>query len=119
LIVDPLDAAALATWQEVRAGRGLSAGPSALPQPTDFKGLLARAMVFAQQRCEPLRAIADYDAAIALSPDPYAMLNRGLTQRTLGNLEQARADIAVWVKFDPQWSKVVAQLDEQIAARDK
>ncbi|HEX3850320.1 MAG TPA: hypothetical protein VHW01_05100 [Polyangiaceae bacterium] len=73
-------------------------------------------MAFAQNN-EHLRAIADYDAAIALSPAPYTFLNRGLAHRALGNLAQVKADLEVWVKVDPGWAPTVAAIDAALKAQ--
>ena len=116
LLKNPCDAVACSLWQEIRAQRGLANDAAQLPQPKDVSAFITRGMGFAQNN-EHLRAIADYDAAIALSPAPYAFLNRGLSQRALGNLAQAKADLEVWVKVDPGWAPAVAALDAALKAQ--
>jgi tetratricopeptide (TPR) repeat protein len=82
----------------------------------DVNGLIARAQALTGHN-ELARALTDYDAALAMNQGPYARLCRGLLHRTLGNLEQARSDIEPWLKLDPNWAKVIAELDQQIAAK--
>ena len=58
------------------------------------------------------------DAAIALSPTPYAFLNRGLAHRAPGNLAEAKADLEVWVRVDPGWAPAVAAIDAALEAQN-
>jgi tetratricopeptide (TPR) repeat protein len=116
LLKNPCDAFPFRLWREVRSQRGLSSDAASLPAPKDASAFIARGMAFAQNN-EQLRAIADYDAAIALRPAPYAFLNRGLAHRALGNLAQAKADLEVWVKVDPAWAPAVAAIDAALQAQ--
>ena len=116
LLKTPCDAFPFALWQEIRAQRGLPNDATQLPQPKDVAAFVARGIGFAQSN-EHLRAIADFDAAIALSPTPYAFLNRGLAHRALGNLAEAKADLEVWVKVDPGWAPAVAAIDAALKAQ--
>jgi tetratricopeptide (TPR) repeat protein len=115
LLKNPCDAAALGLWQELRAQRGLTSDAPALPAPKDAQTFITRGQAFAQNN-ELRRAIADYDAAIALTPAPFAFLYRGLAYQALGDLTRARADLEVWVKVDPGWAPALAAIDAQLKA---
>ena len=116
LLKHPCDAVPFALWQDIRAQRGLPNDATQLPQPKDVAAFITRGTGFAQSN-EHLRAIADFDAAIALSPAPFAFLHRGLSQRALGNLAEAKADLEVWVKVDPGWAPAVAAIDAALKAQ--
>ena len=116
LLKNPCDALPFTLWQEIRLQRGLPNDATALPAPKDAAAFVTRGQGFAQSN-EHLRAIADFDAAIALNPAPLAFLHRGLSHRALGNLVQAKADLEVWLKIDPGWAPTVAAIDAALKAQ--
>jgi tetratricopeptide (TPR) repeat protein len=116
LLKNPCDAFPFELWQEIRIQRGLPNDAAALPTPKDAAAFITRGQGFAQSN-EHLRAIADFDAAVALNRAPIAFLWRGLSHRALGNLVQAKADLEVWVKVDPGWAPAVAAIDAALKAQ--
>ncbi len=100
LALNPYDAAPLALWQQLRTRRALPADLDALPAPSDYVRLYQRGLLFAEHG-EHARAIADYSAAYALSPQSYLLANRAVAHERLGNLAAARADAEAYLASDP------------------
>lgn len=71
------------------------------PKPARIAALLARAVALAGKQL-PDRALADYDAVLALDPKLPAVLNaRGELWRGKGDRRRALADFAAALKLDP------------------
>ncbi|HEY0331057.1 MAG TPA: hypothetical protein VGC77_18405 [Rhodopseudomonas sp.] len=71
-------------------------------RPDRVKALLARAAAFDRKQ-QPDRALADYDAALALDASQAEPFNaRGELRRRQGNRPGALADFAAAIKRDPQ-----------------
>ena len=62
---------------------------------------------------EDERAIADFERALAISPDDAtALLRRGEARLRLGDRDGARADLERVVELQPAWKDYVGKLLE-------
>ncbi len=119
LTPNPYDEAPFALWQSLREARGAPSDRHALPAPQDWLALFNRALAFSTHG-ELARAIADYDAAYAITPQPIIRAYRGQTQHQLGNLELAQADLEAYLVTDPKSEPTrvaLADVQAKLAAR--
>ncbi len=100
LTANPYDAAPFALWQQLRSDRGLPSERASLPSPSDYLSLFQRAAIFMQHE-EPKLALADYDAAYALSPQGFILASRSVAHEKLGKLGAAIADAEAYLATDP------------------
>ncbi len=121
LTSNPYDEAPFALWQSLRDARGVPSARTALPAPKDFGSLFQRAFVFSAHG-ELALALADFDAAFAISPQLILRAYRGQTHHQLGNLELALADLEAYLASEPNNEPTLTALADvraKLAARQQ